>query len=493
MKIAIPMVKALPGEVVRAVLKGHSALGLAFAAVIYLICLTGTLAVFIHEFERWENPAAPRLEQVEAGAVQHAYVEAMRRTHGPVEHVIIQMPKPELPLLRITTEVDGGERHSWYADASGDLATAAHERWTQFLIHLHVNLHLPRGIGLFIVGMTGVALLSSLISGVLAHPRIFRDAFHLRLGGSQRLQEADLHNRIGVWALPFHLIISLTGALLGLSTIIIGALGLAVFQGDTAKVYALFTPPHPVDDARPAPPLDLRPMFAAVAQRGSGSVDYVFVEHPNERGGAALFNVEDGSQRIARLDAFAFDRSGRIYHEQRAANNNLGEAILGSLGRLHFGWFGGGLLRIAYGLLGLGLCYLSVGGVNIWLARRRDKGRPALFWDRMWPAVTWGQPIALAAAALGARLLPASPASAILVWSILTILSGGFALLHDPVRVRRTARLSAGMMITVLALVHVSMFGQGDAIALAVDITLFSLGALMIASSVRSRLRHEAG
>jgi uncharacterized iron-regulated membrane protein len=281
--------------------------------------------------------------------------------------------------------------------------------------------------------------------------------------------------------------------LLGLSTIIIGALGLAVFQGDTAKVYALFTPPHPVDDARPAPPLDLRPMFAAVAQRGSGSVDYVFVEHPNERGGAALFNVEDGSQRIARLDAFAFDRSGRIYHEQRAANNNLGEAILGSLGRLHFGWFGGGLLRIAYGLLGLGLCYLSVGGVNIWLARRRDKGRPALFWDRMWPAVTWGQPIALAAAALGARLLPASPASAILVWSILTILSGGFALLHDPVRVRRTARLSAGMMITVLALVHVSMFGQGDAIALAVDITLFSLGALMIASSVRSRLRHEAG
>lgn len=492
MKIALSL-KPLPGDIVRALLKGHSALGLAFSAVLYLICLTGTLAVFVHEFERWENPGAPRLAGAAPAAVQHAYVEAIRRTQRPVEHVIVQMPDATLPFLRLTTEDENGTRRSWYADASGELAGAAREGWTQFLIRLHINLHLPRSIGLFIVGLAGVALLSSLISGVLAHPRIFRDAFHLRLGGSRRLQEADLHNRIGIWALPFHLIVSLTGALLGLSTIIIGALGLAVFQGDSAKVYALFTPPHPIEDPRPAPPLDLRPMFAAVEHLSNGPVDYVFVEHPTERGGAALFNVEDGSRHIARLDSFAFDRSLRLYHQQRAGENNLGQAILGSLGQLHFGWFGGGLLRIAYGLLGLGLCYLSVGGVNIWLARRRDKGRPALFWERMWPAVTWGQPIALAAAALGALLLPASPASPILVWSILTVLSGGFALLRDPGRVRRTARLGAGMMITALALVHASMFGQGDAIARAVDIILASLGALIVALSLPSRLRAGAG
>ena len=82
----------------------------------------------------------------------------------------------------------------------------------------------PGGI---LVGLIGVALLSSLISGILAHPRIFRDAFHLRLGGSKRLQEADFHNRLGVWALPFHIIISLTGAFLGLTTIIVGVLGMA--------------------------------------------------------------------------------------------------------------------------------------------------------------------------------------------------------------------------------------------------------------------------
>src|SRR3546814_13053298 len=81
-----------------------------------------------------------------------------------------------------------------------------------------------RSRGIFLVGLIGVALLSSLVSGILAHPRIFRDAFHLRLGGSKRLQEADLHNRLGAWALPFHIFISLTGAFLGPTTIIVGVL-----------------------------------------------------------------------------------------------------------------------------------------------------------------------------------------------------------------------------------------------------------------------------
>ena len=38
---------------VQAVLAGHSSLGLAFAALIYLVCFSGTVAVLVHDFERW--------------------------------------------------------------------------------------------------------------------------------------------------------------------------------------------------------------------------------------------------------------------------------------------------------------------------------------------------------------------------------------------------------------------------------------------------------
>src|SRR5690606_2751916 len=57
-----------PGTV-RAVLSGHSLLGLAFAAIIYLVCLTGTIAVFAPDLERWEQPQAPAASQLSDAAV----------------------------------------------------------------------------------------------------------------------------------------------------------------------------------------------------------------------------------------------------------------------------------------------------------------------------------------------------------------------------------------------------------------------------------------
>ncbi|HZJ11781.1 MAG TPA: PepSY-associated TM helix domain-containing protein [Methyloceanibacter sp.] len=134
--------------------------------------------------------------------------------------------------------------------------------WSEFLARLHINLHIPPTYGLFIVGLTGVALLSSLISGLLSHPRIFRDAFSFRIGGSRRLQDADLHNRLGVWGLPFHIAVSLTGALLGLSVLIIGVLALAAYGGDSEKAFGELIGPQAGEDHTPASLPDLGAMIS---------------------------------------------------------------------------------------------------------------------------------------------------------------------------------------------------------------------------------------
>ncbi|MHA6769766.1 PepSY-associated TM helix domain-containing protein [Sphingobium ummariense] len=468
-------------DLVRAVLKGHSGLGIAFAAILYLVCLTGTVAVFLNEFQRWENPDLPRMESFSGDATQAAYRAAMAQAQAPVEHVFVRMPQEDRPwpMLRIDTE--DGQRTTWAADAEGRLLPVR-QGWTEFLARLHINLHLPQSWGIFIVGLTGVALLSSLISGLLAHPRIFRDAFHLRLGGARRLQEADLHNRIGVWALPFHVTVSLTGALLGLSAIIIGALGLAVFQGDTAKVYALFTPPHPVEDVRPAAPIDLGPAFAEIASRApDGRISHLAIEHPEEQGAAVMFEVEGGSSRLVNADTYAFDRAGTLYYEQKAADNNVGQQILGSLGLLHFGWFGGGPIKIAYALLGLGLTYLAAGGVNIWLARRRDKGRTAPRWERVWAATVWGQPLALCGAAFAALFTP-SITIPIWVWGAISVATLGMAAILAVTTICRSMRLATGMSLVALAAAHFMLFGTGDGIALTVDGGLVLTGLFMLAT-----------
>ncbi|MCW2392846.1 putative iron-regulated membrane protein [Sphingobium sp. B1D7B] len=478
-------------DLVRAVLKGHSGLGLAFAALLYLVCLTGAIAVFANEFQRWENPGAEPVESFSGDAAQAAYRAALDRAGQPVEHVFIMMPSEDRPWPTLRVDAEDGTRTTWIADSAGRLVSEQRESWTKFLTRLHINLHLPQSWGIFIVGLTGVALLSSLISGLLAHPRIFRDAFHLRLGGSRRLQEADLHNRIGVWALPFHITVSLTGALLGLSTIIVGAIGLAVFQGDTAKVYAIFTPPHPAEDVRPAPPLDLRPSFAQVAARAPGSrIDYAVVEHPTETGAAILFEVEDGSSRLADADSYAFDRAGTLYYEHKAAQSNVGQQILGSLGILHFGWFGGGLIKIAYAALGIGLTYLAAGGVNIWLARRRDKGRPAPGWERVWTATVWGQPLALSGAALLALLTP-SVGPLIGLWAAISICALAAATVLTPAALSAAGRAGTGAVLIVIALAHPALVGMDDGMATLVDIAvgLLGLGLLGTVASKAGRRR----
>ncbi|WP_035706725.1 PepSY-associated TM helix domain-containing protein [Niveispirillum irakense] len=479
----------LPPGFVAAVLKGHSGLGLAFAAILYLVCLTGTIAVFVHELERWENATAPRQQVVSPEVVQTALEAAVAASGEGLEHVFITLPGKEFPWLKITTDAAGVDRH-WIGTADGTLVEGGASPWTEFLTELHIQLHLPRSWGAFLVGLTGVALLSSLISGILAHPRIFRDAFHLRLGGARRLQEADLHNRIGVWALPFHFTISLTGALLGLTTLIVGVLGLAVFQGDTEKVYALFVPPHPADDPRPAPLLDLRPMFAELSRQTDGRVTTIFLEHPTEMGGAAQFNLDDGSDRVAHRDSYTFDREGKLFFSKRAAENNMGEAIIGSLGQLHFGWFGGGLVKIAYGLLGLGLTYMALNGVTIWLARRRDKGRPAPRWERVWAATVWGQPLALAGSAILAVAMPSvTPGLVLVVWGALTLVALAAAFLWPAEMLSRFGRLLSGGSLVLLPLLHALLrMGEGaDPMGWAVNAALLAMGLLILASLRRRK------
>jgi hypothetical protein len=121
---------------------------------------------------------------------------------------------------------------------------------------------------------------------------VFKDAFAFRWGGSKRLQEADLHNRISVWGLPFHLVVSLTGAFLGLTVIIVGVLALATFKGDTAKAYALFQRP---DRGRRSAPR-ARDGHRQGADHLEGALSrraptYLFVEHPGERGQHASVNA----------------------------------------------------------------------------------------------------------------------------------------------------------------------------------------------------------
>lgn len=464
-------------DIVRAVLSGHSVLGIAFAAVIYLVCLTGALCVFQQDLTLWEQPGLPRVASVSDAAVVHAVEQVAPKVGN--ETLYVAFPDADMPRLRLTMD-NGREEHNWIADAQGHIAGEVATPWTEFLTTLHIQLHLPRSWGGFIVGLTGVALLSSLISGILSHPRVLRDAFHLRLGGSRRLQEADWHNRLGVWALPFHTLVSLTGALLGLSTIIVGALAMLLYRGDTEKVYAMLLLPKPSVDARAAPLPDIGAMLATAHARAPQANPHMMIITHAGRRDASVSLSEERPGLLAAQDSFVFDADGRIIQEKHPGGLTLGEQILGSLGTLHFGWFGGVAVRIAYGLLGIALCVVTASGIHVWLARRRDKGRAAPHWERVWASILWGQPAILAlTAVVGVAAPEMVEPVATWLWLGLTIASvtaaAVLARLTDA-GIRNMLRGATGGLLVVTVLVHLTRHGvSADGVALNIALTVLGM------------------
>lgn len=480
-----PIWPKIPADFVRAMLAGHSALGLAFAALIYLVCFSGSIAVLTQEFTRWEQPQGPVLHEVAPQAVDAA-VQATLARNPKAHDLLVRLPTADHPRLTVRGDDTGGQERTYVADQTGRLVGEARTPWTEFQVQLHTALHLPRAWGGFVVGLTGVALLSSLISGVLSHPRVFKDAFALRWGGAKRLQEADLHNRISVWGLPFHLAVSLTGAFLGLTTIIVGVLALATFKGDASKAYALFQGPSVKDDPRPAAKIiDIgSTLDAAAARHPDAQPTYIFVEHPGERGQHAIVNLAS-EKRLSRGETVVVDGESHVLGEVGYESGSLGLRVLSAMTPLHFGWFGGWPVKIAYLLLGLGLTAVTASGVAIWLARRRDKGRPAPRWERLWVAFAWSQPLAYAFSALVALLSPVS--APVAVWGLATLAACATAAVGTPAGISKALRRITAGLLALVAVTHGTLhFGAMlDPIGWIIDVVLLATALLVGLTTVK--------
>lgn len=468
----------LSPDFVRSMLAGHSALGLAFAALIYLVCFTGTLAVFGQELRRWEQPDArvvtrtPAPEAI-ATAVRAGYAQA--QADNAVHDLYVAGPLRTPGRLEVHySDHEKGVEGEWLADAEGRMTVRITAPWSEFIADLHAHLHLPTTWGKYLVGLTGVALFSSLISGLLSHPRIFKDAFALRWGGSRRLQEADIHNRLGVWGLPFHVVVTVTGALLGLSSLIVGVLALAAFDGDRSKATAVLFGPRATNNEAAASTPDVSAMIHSVKSRvPEAEFASVFIQHIGTAGQLVQLGMHMPG-RIAFTTTYHFDGDGKLIASPRERDGGVGLWILGALQPLHYGWFGGLATKLLYGILGLALTLVTHSGVVIWLERRRDKGRPAPGWEKVWTVVGWSQPFAFGTTAMAAisgvgLSLPGVYLASVIAASLVAVPAA------NAPTVSRRLRMLSGLTLLAVATVHVTHWHSK-----AFDMTAWGVDAVIV-------------
>ena len=418
------MSKPVEAGTAKRALSAHAAIGLVAGALLYLVSLTGTIAVFYAELQRVEQPDAPEMTTIAPEAVQRG-VEAMLQRQpadAPTTHLYVHMPVRDLPRATITTDTE-----AMHLTAAGDLAMPEEIAWSDFLVQLHYTLNLPSLVGITIVGILGVMMMALSLSGVVALPRIFRDAFRLRARSVGGAALADWHNRLSVWTLPFGTAIALTGALIGLATVTAYGIAANDYGGDVEAVYAPIFGDEPAGDAAPAAAPDVAAALHYMARHHPDvEPSYAILHDPMTRGQHVQI-IGLHRQRLIFGEYYAFDADGGFMGNAGLSDGEWGQQAAASTYQLHFGTFGGIWVKLAYVLFGAALTAVCATGTYIWLGKRRRRGHHEPRLRALWNGVVIGAPVALAIS-FAARLAIGNAAPLVAIFWIAYALAAGLAL-----------------------------------------------------------------
>ncbi|MBF7073594.1 PepSY domain-containing protein [Glaciecola sp. MH2013] len=378
------------GDIAKESLSAHRWLGLLVSAFMYLICLTGTLLVFDQEFERWEQPSVDERLNVTPELAARAYHNFIQRYDAETGHHHLVFPGIGIP--RLVVEDD---HVAHFVESDGSLGEIESAPWTKMLIDLHYYLHLPKTFGMIVVSTLGAILCALIVSGLLAHPRIVKDAFRFRRGGTGMQENIDLHNRLSVWATPFHLVIGITGAYFGLASIFIVVIATAFEDGDTeAAVAKIFEPEPQLEQVIQI--ANVKKALEDIKLRDPhGKLLFLTVHEPNTPKQFIELYVQQ-PQRLIYSENYRYDSKGNFIQKGGYSDGETGKQFVYSIYRAHFGDFAGLTSKLLYFVLGMMLTIVSATGINIWLHKRKTKDIVNL----LWPAFVWLTPSALVLSAI---------------------------------------------------------------------------------------------
>tara|TARA_R110000824_G_scaffold3156_4_gene14727 strand:- start:4657 stop:5967 length:1311 start_codon:yes stop_codon:yes gene_type:complete len=410
-------VKIEPGTVKKS-LSAHAAIGLIAGALLYIVSLTGTVAVFYQELQRVEQPNAPEMAMMAPDAVQRAVEAVLASEAGQpsTTHLYVHLPDEELPRAAITTDTQ-----AVYLAEDGSITGPEEIAWSDFVVKLHYTLNLPALVGITIVGILGVMMLALALSGVVAHPRVFRDAFRLRARNDSGVGLADWHNRLSVWTLPFSVAIALTGALIGIASVTAYGIAAEDYKGDIEAVYAPIFGGEGEADPRPAPVPDVAAALAHMAREYPDvHLTYAILHDPMTKG-QHIQLVGEHDRRLVFGEYYAFNADGGFENMVGLADGEWGQQAAASTYQLHFGTFGGLPVKLAYLLFGAALTAICATGTYIWLGKRRRRGIKEPRLRGGWHGVIIGTPVALVLTLLARFVLGNDVPFAIAFWFVLTI------------------------------------------------------------------------
>lgn len=374
-------------DILKMYIEVHSWVGIISGLALFIAFYAGAITKFEEPLQRWASPPIDLPAPV-----------PLERAPELIEKLIEAHPEA-LKNYSVNVEIDGNRpaRVSWtvrapgggrasrktsYAalDENGELRISKQEPSpvAHFVnvIHQQVGLAFWPTVTRPLMGAIAMLYCIAIVSGVVALlPSLVKDLFTVRLGKNLKRMWLDVHNVLGLFSLPFHVVMAVTSVGFGLFPYFYQAQQIAfdyrIIRDEHAihGTGSMLTPAELVARVQAESP-HFRITEINYAHEEDGGVEtHVYGQYPGHA-------VRAGSESVADVDAYTGAFTGAEFMpDQRGFAGGFASNFVG----LHFGNFGGVSVRWAYLLLGMAGAALFYTGNLLWIESRRKKARNSDF------------------------------------------------------------------------------------------------------------------
>ena len=349
----------------------HRYIGLAIGLILIIVGLTGSLLVFNREInailvkQQYEK-VVPQSQRLSLDEIAKSVNKNYDKKPDYQIHQIDLHFDPNIYLVRLINS-DDKQLEVFVNAYTGKVLSDRPRDKTFFdrVYSLHYQLF-AGNIGMAIVGVAALFLFLLTVTGLVLWNgwRNFLAGFKVKLNASKKRKNYDIHKVVGIIALAFLAMISISGFCWNF------------YEQTEPIIYSLtFTPKPPEVESTPTGKETIA--IDEVVQQANITIPEAkatFISLPTEPDEVFTVYMKQPQDAQYFANKVEIDRySGEVLHFVNSQTAGLGDRIINVMTPMHYGTFGGLPTRILYVFIGLSPTVLFITGLTMYRLRRRPQ------------------------------------------------------------------------------------------------------------------------
>lgn len=353
----------------------HSWLALPVWFFLLIICVTGTLATVSQEIVWLANPDV-RASKPSDDAERLSYGQVLAAIQRAEPELVVQsIERPDEDHFALTARVsypDGSSPMIYVNPYTGVIQGISPQfDFRQFTRALHGWWLVPftNGFswGWYLVSLTGIPMLLSLITGLVVYKKFWKGFFRprLRVGQGARIFWGDFHRLSGIWSIWFIAVISITGIWFLIRALLFD-FHISISTEGVPPVVSREEVPLAAS-AADVPRIDLD-KAVSIAQGAVPSLEASSIDLPIYAYGHITVSGR-GWYPLMFQSVTVNPYNGEIDAKRLLDDRSALEFVTESMRPLHVGDFGGLWVKLIWCFFGLLLSMMVLSGLLIWSKR----------------------------------------------------------------------------------------------------------------------------